>query len=223
MTLKNLSRPLSKALPTSVHVAAGSGGSVVGLSNSGYWGIDVKVQKYTGTFWVRGVYEGSFTASLQSALTTEAFGSVVVPSKCTTENEWTEHTFTLTPFKAAPSSNNTFAITFDAALTKGGLDFNLISLFPPTFKDRPNGLRIDLVDTLLPLKPTFFRFPGGNNLEGNDNKTYWDWKKSIGPLKDRPGFPGVWEYQQTYGLGLIEYMQWAEDLGCEPSKRIGES
>jgi alpha-L-arabinofuranosidase len=55
-------------------------------------------------------------------------------------------------------------------------------------------------------------------LEGNTNKTRWDWKKSIGPLKDRPGYPGTWGYQQTNGLGLMEFMYWAEDMNLSPSK-----
>jgi hypothetical protein len=33
------------------------------------------------------------------------------------------------------------------------LDFNLISLFPPTYKNRPNGLRIDLAEAFAALKP----------------------------------------------------------------------
>jgi len=35
----------------------------------------------------------------------------------------------------------------------GSLDFNLISLFPPTWNNRPNGLRPDLVQALSDLKP----------------------------------------------------------------------
>lgn len=35
----------------------------------------------------------------------------------------------------------------------GSLDLNLISLFPPTFKGRKNGLRIDLAQTMVELKP----------------------------------------------------------------------
>lgn len=77
--------------------------------------MDVKVQKYTGSFWVKGGYEGEFTASLQSDLTDETFGSVTVQSKSSAE-EWIEHTFELTPEKDAPNSNNTFAVTFDAAV-----------------------------------------------------------------------------------------------------------
>lgn len=38
-------------------------------------------------------------------------------------------------------------------VTGGSLDFNLISLFPPTYKNRPNGLRPDLMELLRGLKP----------------------------------------------------------------------
>jgi alpha-L-arabinofuranosidase len=222
LTLKNLSSPLSKALPTSMNVAKPSAGGRIGFSNDGYWGMDVRVQNYTGSFWVKGTFEGHFIASLQSALTNDSFGSVEVVSK-SKANEWTEHTFTLVPAKAAPSSNNTFAITFDSQGAKdGSLDFNLISLFPPTYKNRPNGMRIDLIETMEQLNPTFFRLPGGNMLEGNDNSSRWRWDLSIGPLKDRPGFAGVWNYQQTDGLGLMEYMQLGEDLNCEISTNSEE-
>lgn len=64
------------------------------------------------------------------------------------------------------------------------------------------------------------RFPGGNMLEGDTNGTYWDWKDTLGPLKDRPGFPGVWGYQQTHGLGIVEYLEWAEDMNLEVGKRL---
>ena len=52
-------------------------------------------------------------------------------------------------------------------------------------------------------------------LEGLDNATHWDWKDSLGPLHQRPGFQGVWNYQQTHGLGIMEYLLWAEDMGLE--------
>jgi alpha-N-arabinofuranosidase len=60
--------------------------------------------------------------------------------------------------------------------------------------------------------------PGGNNLEGNDPPYYWKWNETIGPLKDRPGYPGTWGYENTNGLGLVEYLQWCEDLEMEPGK-----
>jgi len=35
----------------------------------------------------------------------------------------------------------------------GSLDFNLISLFPPTYKGRKNGLRVDIAEALEELHP----------------------------------------------------------------------
>jgi alpha-N-arabinofuranosidase len=134
-------------------VSAGNGTGKVGFENEGYWGMDIKQQTYTGSFWVKGSYEGSFTASLQSNLTEEVFGSTEVESKAIAD-EWIEHTFELVPEKDAPNSNNTFAITFDASKCEGSsLEFNLISLFPPTYKGRQNGLRIDIAEALAEMNP----------------------------------------------------------------------
>ena len=112
--------------------------------------MDVRQQKYTGSFWVKGAYNGSFTASLESNLTSDVFGSIEVPSKSVADS-WTEHAFELVPEKDASNSNNTFSITFDAAA--GPLDFNLISLFPPTYKNRKNGLRVDIAEALADMNP----------------------------------------------------------------------
>jgi alpha-N-arabinofuranosidase len=117
LSLKNLSTPLSQALQTSLNIAAGTTDGIVGFSNDGYWGMDVKEKDYAGSFWVKGTYTGSFNASLVSNLTGEVFGSTSVKSKCLA-SEWVEHTFSLTPSKDAPNSNNSFAITFDSAVSQ---------------------------------------------------------------------------------------------------------
>ncbi|KAF7625141.1 putative vacuolar segregation protein [Aspergillus flavus] len=214
LSLKNLSQPLSSALPTSVNVKGTAGKA--GLTNLGWWGIDVREQTYTGSFYVKGAYNGTFTASLQSNKTGEVYASAVIVSK-SARGEWTQHNFTLTPTKAASNTQNTFSITFDASNTvDGSLDFNLISLFPPTYNDRPNGLRRDLMQAMADFGPKFLRFPGGNNLEGDTLDGRWKWNETIGPLKDRPGRATTWSYQETHGLGLVEYMEWCEDLGVEP-------
>lgn len=114
LSLKNLSHPLSSALPTSLNVAANVSGTV-GFSNPGWWGINVAKQKYTGSFYVKGNYRGHFTASLQSYLTNETYGSVKIASRAT-RGEWVQHKFTMTP-RAAPNPNNTFAITFDSEVS----------------------------------------------------------------------------------------------------------
>lgn len=111
-----LKKPLSEALPASLRVTARGGASVAGFENEGYWGMDVKRQPYSGSFWVKGQYHGYFTASLQSNLTDAVFGSTKVKSKCGAGTEWVEHTYELVPTKDAPNSNNTLAITFQAAV-----------------------------------------------------------------------------------------------------------
>lgn len=153
LTVHELDTPLSEALPASMNVAAGNSSGAIGFANDGYWGMSVTQQTYTGSFWVKGAYEGSFTASLQSALTEDVYGSVEIESKAVSD-EWVEHEAELTPEVDAPDTNNTFAITFDAeGATDGSLDFNLISLFPPTYKGRKNGMRVDIAEALAGMHP----------------------------------------------------------------------
>lgn len=116
LSIRELKEPLSEALPASMRVRAREGSDVVGFENDGYWGIEVKKQTYTGSFWVKGEYHGYFTASLQSNLTDAVFGSTKVRSKCGKGEDWVEHTYELMPTKNAPNSNNTLAITFSAAV-----------------------------------------------------------------------------------------------------------
>lgn len=131
--------------------------------HSGYWGIGVQVQQYTGSFWVKGSYKGEFTASLKSDITNETFATAQVQSQAS-PNEWVQHNYTFTPTSAAPNSNNSFYLTFDkSGVTGGSLDFTLISLFPPTYKNRPNGLRVDIASALKALNGKFLRFPGGKS------------------------------------------------------------
>nr|AGW24288.1 arabinofuranosidase [Penicillium oxalicum] len=187
LLLQNLSNPLSSALPTSVRVQG----------------------KGTGS------YTGNFTASLQSA-NGDVFASTQIVSDSRAE-DWMQHTFTLHPDRKADNTSNHFVLTFDASQAEGGaLDFNLISLFPPTWNDRPNGMRRDLMKALQELGPKFLRFPGGNNLEGQTIADRWKWNETIGPLKDRPGRATTWGYEETSGMGLVEYMEWCDDLNMGP-------
>jgi alpha-N-arabinofuranosidase len=94
--------------------------------------------------------------------------------------------------------------------------FNLVSLFPPTYKGRINGNRPDLMQMLAEMKPSFLRFPGGNFLEGGYFGTRFPWKNSLGPLEQRPGHEGCWGYRVSDGMGLLEFLEWCEDLHMEP-------
>ena len=98
----------------------------------------------------------------------------------------------------------------------GTVWFSLVSLFPPTFKNQPNGFRPDLMQMMVDMKPKFLRFPGGNYLEGDQIADRFEWKKTLGPLADRPGHMAPWGYRSSDGLGLHEFLLWSEDMNAEP-------
>ncbi|PTN10145.1 alpha-L-arabinofuranosidase C-terminal domain-containing protein [Mangrovibacterium marinum] len=113
-----------------------------------------------------------------------------------------------------------------SVVENGSVDFKFISLFPvKTFKNRPNGMRLDLAEKLAALKPGFVRFPGGCIVEGHHLDLRYQWKKTVGNTEDRETLINRWntefrhrftpDYYQSFGLGFYEYFQLAEDLGAE--------
>ena len=66
------------------------------------------------------------------------------------------------------------------------------------------------------MHPAFLRFPGGNYLEGDHIAERFEWKKTIGPLVDRPTHPSPWSYHSSDGMGLLEFLEWCEDLHMQP-------
>lgn len=111
LAIKSTSQPLSSALPKSLIVLARNESGVIGFANPGWWGIHVGVQKYTGSFYVKGDYSGKFTASLQSKTSNEVYGKTEIESKAISK-EWVQHEFTITPTKTAPNTDNIFSVTF---------------------------------------------------------------------------------------------------------------
>lgn len=109
----------------------------------------------------------------------------------------------------------------------GSVALEHVSLFPTdTYKGRENGLRKDLAQALTDIHPGIFRFPGGCIVEGTDLDSRYDWKKSVGPVENRPLNENRWhytfphrffpDYYQSYGLGFYEYFLLSEDMGAEP-------
>jgi len=72
------------------------------------------------------------------------------------------------------------------------------------------------MEKMAAMHPQFLRFPGGNYLEGDHIKERFDWKKTIGPLVDRPTHRSPWNYQSSDGMGLLEFLGWCEDLHMQP-------
>jgi alpha-N-arabinofuranosidase len=127
--------------------------------------------------------------------------------------EWKQYTFTLKTAQTPDTANNHLILTIPQPAT---VWFDLVSLFPPTYHDRVNGNRIDLMEKLAAMDPKFLRLPGGNYLEGDHISERFQWKKTIGPLVDRPTHPSPWHYRSSDGMGLLEFLEWCEDLKIEP-------
>ncbi|KAG1835935.1 glycoside hydrolase family 51 protein [Suillus subalutaceus] len=201
--------PLSDALPNSLELTIPSGSSIqVGFSNEGYWGINVNAS------WT---YNASFYYQIPKRIRLfwQIYASASVPVSGSTTT-WTQVVVHLTPSSSPVSTINIFTVTVDGVSAIGGkINFAMFSLFPPTFKGRANGLRMDIAQTLYDMKPSFFRLPGGNNL-GQSFSTRWQWNATVGNLIDRPGRMGDWGYVNTDGLGLLEYMYLCEDMEMEP-------
>ncbi|KAJ7512579.1 alfa-L-arabinofuranosidase precursor [Mycena galericulata] len=213
--------PVSSALPNSLQVTIPRGTTgQVGVGNEGYWGIKVAAQStYTASFHYRfpkaSSFKGRVTVGLQTDTGKSLFSTSVPITAASTE--WKLVNVTLRPTTSAASTANNFTVTLDGAAASGQtVNFALFSLFPPTFKNRPNGMRADIATTLSEMGPSFFRLPGGNNLEGQTVATRWQWNATVGPLLDRPGRVGDWGYANTDGLGLMEYLNWCEDLEMQP-------
>jgi alpha-N-arabinofuranosidase len=196
-----------------IEVSQASVGNAAGVLNGGFWGIPLHPDTtYQGSFYAKENSRdvGPVTASLVANQSGKVLASTVVSGIGT---DWKQYKFTLKTSAIEPSEENHLVLT---VAHPGSLWLQLVSLFPPTYHDRPNGTRIDLMDKLGAMHPQFLRFPGGNYLEGDHLADWYDWKKTIGPLVDRPGHPSPWRYWSTDGFGLLEFFDWCEDLHMQP-------
>jgi alpha-L-arabinofuranosidase len=191
-----------------------------GISNEGFRGMGVrKSETYNFSAQIRGIdgspilrvqlYGGDGT--LLDAVELKDFSS-----------DWKKYTATLHPKDTDPKAR--LAIVLDG---KGIVDLDMVSLFPEqTWKNRPGGLRADMVQALADLHPGFLRFPGGCIVEGSVLERRYQWKNTIGPVADRHLLINRWNYEfqhrptpdyfQSFGLGFFEYFQLCEDIGAEP-------
>jgi alpha-L-arabinofuranosidase len=182
------------------------------LVNEGFWGINtVQGRHYRLSFWVKGQYKGTMKATLCSKDGAAIYAETKIDGSI--GKNWTKLTAKLTANGNDPQAQ--FALVFDG---KGTLLLDVVSLFPPTFKNRENGLRPDLAQMLYEMHPRFMRFPGGCFVEGLISpENAFRWERTIGPIEERPGHWNVnWGYRTTDGIGFHEYLQMAEDLGAKP-------
>jgi alpha-N-arabinofuranosidase len=182
----------------------------VSVINRGFWGIGVNPNAvFNGSLYVKG--NSPLTLSLESTDGKTVYAKTLLEQ---VSADWNKVHFSFIIGKKVASTKDVcFRITFNEA---GDYSLANVKLFPPTFNNRQNGLRPDLMTMMRAMNPKFLRFPGGNYLEGNKFSEHFDWKKTIGDPDARPGHFSPWGYWSTDGMGLLEFMQWAEDVGAEP-------
>lgn len=195
-------------------VASASKDHPAGVANSGYWGIPTfPATRYHAAFYAKASpdFSGPVTVSIVSDDGKTVYAQARVPHL---SPDWQAYE---TSFKTKsgfmPTAKAHFLLTVESP---GTVWLGYVSLFPPTWKNQENGFRKDLLQMLIEMNPKFLRLPGGNYLEGNTIATHFDWKKTIGPVIDRPGHDGPWGYRSTDGMGLLEFLRWCEDMKAEP-------
>ena len=191
------------------------------LHNEGFRGMGIKADDtYRFTFDAKQI-EGAVSA-IKAELLDEEGTSIAEVTVPVSGSEWKNYKAEFIPNKTV--MKGTLKLTFEGT---GELGLDMVSLFPTdTWNGRENGLRKDLVQLLYDMDPGFLRFPGGCIVEGRTLARRYQWKKTVGPVEERPSLVNRWntefnhrltpDYYQSFGLGFFEYFQLSEDLGAEP-------
>jgi len=213
--------PAFSANPHYLRLSAAEPESGFAAENEGFRGIGVRQgEKYQFSVQARSVSNES--AALR-VLLLDGQGKVIASADLGgIDSAWGEHTAALTAKETAAKAR--LVLT---PLTAGPIDLDMVSLCrEKTWRNRPHGLRPDLVQKLADLQPAFLRFPGGCIVEGSELDRRYQWKTTIGDRAERQLIINRWNYEfahrptpdyfQSFGVGFFEFFQLAEDLGAEP-------
>jgi alpha-L-arabinofuranosidase len=203
--------PKFTSAPVNLKVTVHDASQPAKLINEGYWGMGIKAgNKYILRTIIRTSpdYTGEITAKIFSEKNLLLAEAVIKPSLT---NEWNDIETILVP--SATDSKSRLVLEFSS---KGVVWLDYVSLFPEkTFQNRSNGLRLDLVETLSGLRPSFVRWPGGCVVEGITLGNQFEWKKTLGDPASRPGEYSLWGYRCSYGFGYYEFLQLCEDMNAD--------
>ena len=206
------SQPVSSSNPHCLEVRVQKPGSGrAGVANEGFWGIPVtQGESYQLSLLARGEtgFKGPLVCSIESG-----DGVIYAQAKVTALTpEWNRYRFSLIARNTDPKARLVITTTHP-----GTFWLDMVSLFPKeTWNHRANGLRPDLAQMLVGLKPSFVRFPGGCWVEGDTMNLAYRWKQTINDPAERRTQHNIWQYEATHGIGYHEYLQLCEDLHSEP-------
>ena len=213
----DLTGPLSLANDRMLRLDITSNGSGqrVGVANTGFYGVGLRPNtSYTVSFYVRAA---NFAAPLRVTLegvdgTVHASADVTAPS-----SSWALMTATLnTDAATLASTANLIVISAEGAGSGGSLWFDLVQCMGPVAGTN-TPLRADLAGLVAGAHPGFMRFPSGFYLEGFTPYGHFNWKSTVGKRVDRTGHQNdAWGYWSSDAMGLLEYLELAEQAGAEP-------
>ena len=201
--------PLNSATPTALNVTLPAEGRVA-IGNTGFWGMNIEEGKdyYLRLYTSNGKrFDGKAVIRLVGEDGQELCNC---PLAIDMAKAWSEYTGHLT----ATGSDSRAHLVIELE-GKGTLLLDYVSLFPfETFRNRANGLRKDIAETLEAMRPAFVRWPGGCVVEGITLSNRIKWKETIGDPVTRPGVYDTWGYRTTMGFGYHEFLQFCEDIGA---------
>jgi len=214
-------RPLNEANPHFARVELPGPGRPVHLMNDGFAGIGVKKGE-TYRFSVFARSTGAAVKIIHAELVDPAGQALGAAELEGFSGTWERHEVVLR--SRGTEAHARLAVRLEGS---GSLDLDMVSLFPVhTWKNRPNGLRADLVQMLADLRPGFVRFPGGCIVEGRTLENRYQWKTTVGAPEQRKLILNRWnnefkhrpapDYFQSFGLGFLEYFLLCEDIGAQP-------
>jgi len=207
------------ARPRYAHITIDAPNGLYGISNEGFRGMGIhKEQSYKFSIRLRKL---SGDVRMKIKLENSSGKQIGNATLQNFTDQWKKYTVLVTASDTAMKGR--LNILFEG---RGTIDVDIVSLFPAnTWKNRPNGLRSDLVQLLADLKPGFLRFPGGCIVEGRDLDNRYQWKNTVDSIEKRKLLMNRWnvefprrsapDYYQTFGLGFFEYFLLAEDIGAE--------
>ncbi|MBO5337281.1 MAG: carbohydrate binding domain-containing protein [Lachnospiraceae bacterium] len=210
--------PLNKENTHYLHVEAKKGSCI---RNQGYnSGIYVEAGKnYDFSVYLRTTISAKITIAVRTdegKLCAEAALMVGKEKELSDVGDWYKYELVLTATETTYEGR--LVLTFE----EGVYDLDMVSLFPQdTFLGKKGGLRRDIAEALQEMKPKFMRFPGGclvhdGSLNDKDRNSMYRWRRTLGPVEERPTWRNNWRYNQTLGLGYYEYFCFCEEIGAKP-------
>ena len=163
---QNRQNGMNDANPTSLVVNFEQAG--LGIVSEGYWGFPIrKSTAFKGAIYAKQPTTDnnaapltSLTIALKSA---DGYTTYAEQRVSGFTNDWKKFDIELTT--QATQADTKDARLFITADQAGSIELTRVTLYAPSYKNRKNGLRVDLMEMMAEMRPKFLRFPGGNYLE----------------------------------------------------------